>query len=352
MKVWFEAVTGKQALLFHFLAEKFEMAGHNTYFTIRDYDYVKGNLDRFRKNYYVVGKYGGANLTLKLLASCNRMVALTKLATLLKPDLAISFCSPDATRVAFGLKVPILALTDTPYSEAALRLTISLSKALVVPQCTNPQVYLKYGNTEIFPYNGIDEALWVKPFVPDKSVLKKLNILPNSYIVMRCEESKASYFQRLYNHIKPGASSIPAMLSQFSKKGINFPIVVFPRYPEQHEEIKKLKDSRIIIANQSLDSLSLLYFARVVITGGGTMGREGAMLGTPTIYTFPRELENSTYLKNLGFPIFHFPNLQNISEKVEELINTPSMNEKKRIAILNTIETPYEGISKALKLFV
>ena len=68
------------------------------------------------------------------------------------------------------------------------------------------------------------------------------------------------------------------------------------------EQEKELEDAGVIIPEKSVDTLSLLYYARVAMTAGGTMGRESALMGTPTIYSFPLELDVSTYIAERGFP--------------------------------------------------
>ena len=50
----------------------------------------------------LVGKHGGAKKSDKLKASNNRTRLLMKKIQKFSPDLVISFCSPEASRVAFG----------------------------------------------------------------------------------------------------------------------------------------------------------------------------------------------------------------------------------------------------------
>ena len=53
-----------------------------------------------------VGKYGGSSKYGKLRASSSRIFGLAKEIDKFKPDLCISFSSPEAARVAFGLGIP------------------------------------------------------------------------------------------------------------------------------------------------------------------------------------------------------------------------------------------------------
>ncbi len=347
MKIWFEALTGKQALLFHFVAKYFEERGHETIFTTRKYDYVESNLKRLgRTRFYSIGTYGGASLKDKLISGTRRILKLAEIMDQEKPDLLISLASPDATRTAFGLAIPTIQVNDTPHAKATARLTLSISNVLVHPEAINSEDFLKLGIIDIVKYKGVDEVLWIKDYEPSKSVLDSIGLEPYTYIVVRCEESKAAYFQDMYPEIPPGSTIVVDIVNRLKEYGSDLKIVVFPRYEEQKEVLQGLDN--VIIPDESVDTLSVLYYARAAMTGGGTMGREGALLGTPTLYTFPRELEVSTYIAERGFPLVHFPDHMNAVEKILELAEMPRLSEMKRKELLSKFETPMDGILRAM----
>jgi uncharacterized protein len=349
MKIWFEALTGKQALLFHYLSEYFESKNIKTFFTVRDYDYVIGNLQMFNRiNYYAVGKYGGASLYNKLIVGSERIIDLAKIIQNEKPDILISFSSPDATRVAFGMAIPIIQLNDTPHAKAAAKLTFSLSNVVIHPEAINPLDFRNLGARELISYRGVDEVLWTKNFKPNLTTLENLNLKKYKYIVVRCEESKAAYFQEMYPEIPAGSTIIPELVKNLKDNGFDYPIIAFPRYPEQVDVLKKIDEA--IIPDNSIDTLTLLHYAKLAMTGGGTMGREGALLGTPTIYSFPKELDVSTYVTNLGFPLFHVPDHSKLVSSILTLMNEPRMDEARRVEYLNKLETPLDGVLKAMKM--
>ena len=62
----------------------------------------------------------------KLLASLDRSKLLTKKIEKWNPDLLISFCSPEASRVAYGLGIPHIAFSDSPHAKAVMRLSLTL----------------------------------------------------------------------------------------------------------------------------------------------------------------------------------------------------------------------------------
>lgn len=335
-------------MLFHHLANDLENLGHEILVTSRPYeiDRSNGNLDRLGRKHVSIGIYGGASIYDKLVKGSERIIDLARIVNDYQADLLISFPSPDAFRTAFGLGIPAIQINDTPHAKAVAKLTISLADALVHAEAVASSEFAKYGTTKYFPYSGVDEILWIKQFAPKDDVLEKLNIRKGKYIVVRCEESKAAYFQKMYPEVKPGSTIIINMISKLKDAGMDLDIVAFPRYPEQEEELKK---TGVIIPDESVDTLSLLYYARAGMTAGGTMGRESALVGTPTLYSFPLELAVSSYVRDKGFPLLHVPDHMKVPDEIVKLVNTPRMNEEDRKKRLSEMETPFEGVLRAMK---
>jgi predicted glycosyltransferase len=64
--------------------------------------------------------------------------------------------------------------------------------------------------------------------------------------------------------------------------------VVLPRTREQREEIGRL--GTFVVPERAVDAQSLVAFADLVISAGGTMTREAVALGTPVYTTFEGRL--------------------------------------------------------------
>lgn len=350
MKIWLEALTGKQALLVHHLALKLEKIGHEVIITSRPYsiDPANSNLDRLGRKHHSIGVYGGAKLSDKLIEGAKRIIELARLIEAEQPDLLISFPSPDAFRTAFGLGIKSIQINDTPHSFAPGRLTISLSNALVYSKSIDQKKFEQLGVTKFYPYDGVDELEWLKDPVITSNALEELGLQSKNYVVARCEESKAGYFQEFFPEIRPGSTIVVEVIHALRNAGYDLDIVAFPRYPEQKEELEAID---VIIPKQSIDTISLLSHANVLLTGGGTMSREAALLGTPSIYSFPYPLDVSNYLKDKGFPIYHCPNLNEIPEQILKLINLPPMDGLQKHQLLKSMETPFDGVMRVFKDF-
>ena len=64
--------------------------------------------------------------------------------------------------------------------------------------------------------------------------------------------------------------------------------VVLPRTPKQREEVRRL--GSFVVPEHAVDAQSLVAFADLVISAGGTMNREAVALGTPVYTTFEGRL--------------------------------------------------------------
>ncbi len=161
--------------------------------TSRKYGEVS-KLAKIRKiNLDLVGKHGGIKNSSKLDASINRMKLLSVKIQKFSPDLTLSFCSPEAARVSFGLGIRHIAFCDSPQATAVMKLTIPLIEKLLIPWVIPKKDFVGYGikKEDIIQYKAIDAAITIKN-IPSES--KKLPTSKNKKnILVRVEEEQASY---------------------------------------------------------------------------------------------------------------------------------------------------------------
>ncbi len=280
MKVWVDITNAPHVHFFKGIIRELEKAGHEVLITTREFDGLTGILDMYGFDYYVVGRHGGATLEGKLIAGTERMYKLSKLIVEEKPDLTLYKHSAEAPRVAFGLQIPSIGFVDNETAVGQNKLILPYTKLLLFPKAIDAYDLLKCGADPngMKPVNGFSELAHLYGFVPDKRVLRELGIKRNGYIVMRTEPVKANYFNG------PEKSVLEDVIPLLP----DVPIVLFPRTEEQRRSFERF--SNVIMPEKPVDSLSLLYYARLMIGAGGTMNREAIALGTPTISTYPGKL--------------------------------------------------------------
>lgn len=340
MRVWLDALTSKQGRLAACLALHLKDSGYETFITCREYECTRYTIELYGLKPTVVGEHGGGTRLGKLLADANRVYALARLVGEASPKALVAYPNPSAARVAFGLGIPYIALNDTPHAEAANRLSLPLCSVLVAPEALRGEFegFLSK-NARVFYYDGVDEVLWVKMFKPTGSTLKELKLERRRYVVVRPEEFKAAYYSW-------GGWGWLELCDVLKKHGLT--TVVLPRYEEQRTEALK---RGLIVPTTCVDGLDLVHHSLAVVTGGGTMAREAALLGIPSYYTFPLNLKVSAYVQSLGFPLKRWDGSP--SELAEEVLSLDESqveeNVKKAREMVVKLKTPDDCVLQALK---
>ncbi len=347
MRVWLEALTPKQGRLMVALSNYMEKLGHETFITTRNYEYSVSTIKRLHKEPIIIGEHGGADLSSKLKSYAKRVELLTNYVTEQQPDLFIGFSSPEGTRVAFGLSIPSINFNDTPHAVAVAKLAFPLSTQIVLPECISPSEFpLLEDNRErekVVQYYGVDEVSWTKKFKPETKTLDSIGIdyKNDTIMLVRPEEKKAAYYKpELRKKVK---NVLINVLKKLKQNNNSLKVVVFPRYKDQEEAYRKLGDW-VIIPEQAIDTLSVMYYSQLVITGGGTLSREGALLGTPSITFFPRPLKVNQFLAELGFPVYHAIDAEHLYSMALKLFGKKTDVQQ----LISQLQSPEEGLQKAL----
>lgn len=300
MKVWVEALTPKQILFFSYLQS--ELGPDNVFLTTRDYDLNSGLATQLWRKQYVVGRYGGATLVSKFRESLRRQRALLSIVEREKPDVHVTFVSPDSARVAFAAGIPIISASDSPHSDAVSRLVIPLSRAFVTPSFLEVFFDKYRGLTQIITFNGVFELAWVLREKPDERVPRELGLEPFNYVLIRPGEHKSYYYPDAER-----ALTTPLWIAKLALRKTSLTVLVYPRYPDQARFFTRTLSTwrdRVKVLDRPAHFVSLEFYARAVVTGGGTIATEASLLGTPAVSTYPGRLEVHEYLRGLGFPIF------------------------------------------------
>lgn len=295
-KILVDVLTPKHALFFNSLHPRLVKKNFEVIFTTRKYSEVEGMLDFLKIDAQVLGRHGGADPLGKLLAYSERVRLLANVVKKEHPAIILSGGSPEAARVAFGLKIPHFMVNDSPHAFAVGRLTAPLSNKILTPWVISVRDWLALGAPEgsVERYRGLDPVIWLKDFKPNKSVLSELNLETDKPIISyRPEEFKASY---LDSREPKTPLLIKKILSKLKVRlNTDFQFVIMARYGS-HKPYYQYFGKEVTYADKCIDARSLIYFSSVFISGGGTMLTESALLGTPTISIYPGLTKIEEYL--------------------------------------------------------
>ncbi len=289
MKVWIDALTPKHALFFAPIRQSFISRNTETFVTTRKYREAVQTLRLKKIPFKIVGKHGGGTAYGKLVASAQRTARLADLVKSWNPDVAVSFSSPEAARVAFGLAIPHVAVNDSPHAWRVAKLTVPLSKYVCFPWIINRKVWTDLGARQdsLVPYRALDAAAWLKGFKPDNQIRRRLGLGEDRPVVLlRTEEAFASY---LMGRARDNAPVVLPIIKELLNLNLGIQIVVSTRYGLQAPILKKRFGAKIRVLDRIVDSASLLSQSAAFIGSGGTMTVEAALLGTVAVSCFPGE---------------------------------------------------------------
>jgi len=295
-KIMIDVLTPKQALLFGKVKEKLEEKGCEVLITSRKYVELTNIFKLSRIKPVIVGRHGGGSLYGKLASSLDRMTRLLKLVRKISPDLVLSFSSPEAARVAFGLGIPHVSVNDSPHSTHVARLTVPLSRKLLTPRVVGKKAWLKYGisGKDIVTYGSLDPVAWLKGFNPSKRILRKYGLIEGEYVVYRPEEYRASYL-----NVRRLTLETVSKVFLKDKHLAGLRIVIVPRYEiETYRRFFKKHD--IVVLKHGEDTRSILFYSKGFIGAGGTMSVEAVLMRVPAVSIYPSSTIVEEYLVKKG----------------------------------------------------
>jgi len=283
MRIWYDACTGKQVRYASAIAKKFRAEGHEVIFTTREHPDTIPLAKGLGEDPLVVGKYAPTTLASRLEESAERIIQFAKMFRDKKPDVAIAHQSVELCRVAFGLGIPIITTADTPYAYAVNRLTLPFAHTVVVSEALPKSFTADNGAHNVAVFGGVDEVAWIKGFNP-----KKTSNTKKPLIVVRQIENRAVYAEKNQDNVQTLAQRLAELGN----------VHVVQRYNNENEETYKEKRG-------FEDTAELVSHADLVVSYGGTITREAALQGVPSIgISDMAKTYVNTYLTQKGFPLF------------------------------------------------
>ena len=324
MKIWYDACTGKHIRYGTAIARRLRKSGHDVVFTTREHPDTLPLARILGESPIVVGRYNPSSLFSRLEESASRVIEFSKLFKDDPPDVAISHQSVELCRTAFGLGIPIILTADTPHATAVNRLTIPFATALVVSEAI-PKHFLKnHCAFNVLQFKGVDEVAWIKGFQPLKT-----SDFEKPIIVVRQMETKASY-----------AVKNTDLTADISKKLAPLGKVLFIR---RYDKIGKEFGTK----DEYVDSASIVAGADLVVSAGGTLAREAALQGVPSLVI--SELGQTyvnQYLAKKGFPLF-MTNLNELVSCAKKHIGKRADVEVKFASLENPVDTIEKLVTEA-----
>jgi len=278
--VWIDLDNSPHVPFFIPIIHELKSKGYGVRITARDCSQTCELADLNQLSYTKVGRHYGKTMPVKIGANILRSVQLARaLSHEERPVLALSHGSRAQTLSALWMGVPSIVLMDYEHVSGFVKPTWVMMPELISGKSMsiNPGRVLKY--------HGIKEDVYVPLFKPDPIFREKFGFGDDEIIVtLRPPATEAHY------HNAESEALFTAALDRMERMD-RVRMVILPRYDSQKERIlrswrKSVDSGKIVIPDQVMEGLNLLWHSDLVISGGGTMNREAAALGVPVYSIF------------------------------------------------------------------
>ena len=281
MRIWVDLTNSPHVLVLRPVIRALEAQGHRVEVTARDFAQTLGLADRLGIAHEAIGHHRGGRLAAKGVGLASRSLALANWAKGKRFDVALGHGSNDITVAAKLLGIPSATTFDYEWAKVQHTVNCRLARRVVVPDAIPPERLARYGAgaRKLRQYAGLKEEYYLADFTPDDAVLTELGLDPAEPLAVVRTPPAVSLYHR-FEH--------PVFAQLLERLRDRAQTVVLPRTQEQREELTRAGGYRI--PEHAVDAQSLVAYADVVVSAGGTMNREAVALGTPVWTTFEGRL--------------------------------------------------------------
>ena len=284
MRVWVDLTNSPHVLVLRPVIAALRTQGHEVQITARDFAQTLGLLERFGIAHTVVGRHRGERLAAKGVGLVQRSGALARWARGRGFDLALGHGSNDVSIAARLLRIPCSTMFDYEWATVQHGVNCRLAQTVVVPDAISRQRLERYGaRGKIVAYAGLKEEYYLADFEPDPAILDELGLDPARPIAVVRTPPVVSLYHRFENDV---FAAVLARLRAGAAGAAGGQTVVLPRTRQQRAEL----GDGFIVPRRAIDAQSLVAYADLVVSAGGTMNREAVVLGTPVWTTFQGRL--------------------------------------------------------------
>jgi predicted glycosyltransferase len=299
MRVWIDLTNSPHVLVMRPVIDVLRADGHEVRVTARDFAQTLGLLDRFEIPHIAIGRHRGEHLPAKAIGLASRSAALIRWArregreaggrsaraASRRFDIALGHGSNDVSVAARLLGIPCSTTFDYEWAAVQHQVNCRLAQAVVVPDAIPAERLEGYGaRGKLHRYEGLKEEYYLADFEPNPAVLAQLKVDRERPLIVVRTPPEVSLYHRFENDLF--ATVIERLRAAAVSDGVQS--IVLPRTDAQRAQLREVPG--FVVPQHAIDAQSLIAYADLVISAGGTMNREAVALGTPVYTTFEGRL--------------------------------------------------------------
>jgi hypothetical protein len=282
MNIWIDLTNSPHVNFFAGIIKELR-TDHDTLLTCRPLANTIELLEMNKLPFQIVGKHYGPSSFKKSIGFFKRIFQLYILLRKKNIDVAVSHSSFYSPFVSKMLNVKNIYLNDNEYAEGN-KISFLFADHIMVPEYMELRKILRQGAAErkVIRYPGLKEGVYLWRYFSQGRKIDPNNKVNNNkeIIYIRPEPWAAQYYKGRKNFFDN-------MLLDLKK---DFKIVLMPRYKKQRDYYRQQQFAGIVIPQKSSNIFDIMENCDIFIGAGGTMTREAAVLGVPTICAYQDRL--------------------------------------------------------------
>jgi uncharacterized protein len=279
MKIWFEISNSPHVNMWYDIIKDLEYSGHAVVITSRPLANTIQILDQKGLKHTVIGDHYGKSFIKKIFGFPVRILQLWNHLRHKQINLAISQSSFHSPLVAFLLGIPSIYTNDNEHAFGNIPAFLFASKILIPENMKqNKVLHFLRKKTQIYP--GIKEGIYLWRLSED--ILKKRlqGNHDNFRVFIRPEPSTAQYYDGKENFMDE-------LLNELTDREA---VTVLARNQSQFDHYNSAKFPKLHVPSIPISFVDIASSCSYFIGAGGSMTREMAMVGVPTVSVYQDKL--------------------------------------------------------------
>lgn len=281
MKIWFDLSNSPHINLFARMIRELQGEGHEVVITCRPLANTVDLLDLHGFKYAVVGDHYGANFYRKVMGYPIRVLQLRRYLAPMGIDVAVSQSSFHSPLVARLLGVRSIYMNDNEHAMGNVPSFIFASQILIPEFLAIEKVRRQMGNPrKVRHYPGVKEGIYLWALADELQATAPRYTGGRPQVFLRPEPWTAQY----YKGSKDFLDDVILGLKDHAQ------VTLLPRGKAQGQHYRAPRFEGVRIVDTAMDIAEITPQCDLFIGAGGTMTREMAVLGVPTVSVYQDEL--------------------------------------------------------------
>jgi len=251
-------------------------AGHEVLLTARDLSQTHELLRLHGLDFAAVGGHGGGGFARKALRTLARADGLARVVRPRRPALALGHGSRAQVVAAALLGIPSIAFLD--YEYVSLRLFGRLCRRVFFPDAVARDLLRRRGvpASRLVSYPGFKEQVYLDPEADRPAPL-------DPPLVLARPPARLAHY-----HTPRSEALYRRLVERLAQEARSCRVLFLPRYAGDLPELRALcaAHGHFRLPERARPARELILGASLVVSGGGTMVREAAVLGVPSASFF------------------------------------------------------------------